>query len=211
MNTTRNNPEANEFEDYLREVFGQLARFKNLPKYQFERRVDGFISVFLTDILRATWDWDTEIVAPEFPIKKEGNNQSTNVDYLLYRTQNSSAEDAWLFVELKTDKGSFDEVQYNTYKRAQVAGMAKLREDLNHIYRKTRDKKKYKALFEKLKSSDLDRPIELVYVIPSGSKRPKPEKGLKVLTFKRISKMKLQRYPLVWHAFREEIVKSIDP
>jgi hypothetical protein len=207
----RNNPKLGEFEDYLREVFQQLVHFKDLPKYQLERRVDGFISVFLPDILRATCDWDTEIVAAEFPIKRESDNQSTNVDYLLYRSENRSADDAWLFVELKTDKGSFDEVQYSTYKRARISGMANLAEDLNQIYSKTRHKKKYKALFKKLKSADLNRPIELVYLIPSGSKIHEPEKGLKVLTFKQISKTELQRYPLVWHAFRDEIVKSIDP
>ena len=157
------------------------------------------------------WGWETKIVAPEFPIKKESNNQSTNVDYLLYRKQNSSAEDAWLFVELKTDKGSFDEAQYYTYKRAQVAGMAKLREDLNRIYIKTREKEKYEALFEKLGSSDFNRPIELVYLIPSGSKRPEPEEGLNILTFKQLSELELNRFPLAWQAFRDVIVGSIDP
>lgn len=114
-------------------------------------------------------------------------------------------------MELKTDEGSFDKVQYDTYKLAQGAGMAKLREDLNLIYSKTRDKKKYEALFEKLDSSNLSRPIELVYLIPSGSKKPESEEGLKVLTFKQISRLELQRFPLVWRAFRDEIVKSIDP
>lgn len=211
MRKSFNQPKVDEFEDYLREVFQQLARFKRFPKYQLERRVDGFIGVFLIDILKATWDWDTKIVAPEFPIKKEGNNQSINVDYLLYRKQNASAQAAWLFVELKTDTGSFDERQYGAYKRAQIDGMVKLREGLNDIFSKTRDKNKYKILFKKLKSFNLDRRIELVYLVPSDTKMPNPTEDLRILTFKQISRKQMKRYPKAWCAFRNLVVRSIDP
>lgn len=59
----RDNPESGEFEVYLLKVFKQLVSFREFPKYQLERRVDGFVSMFLLDILQAMWDWDTKTVA----------------------------------------------------------------------------------------------------------------------------------------------------
>ena len=38
-------------EAYLREVFTTLLENKALPKYQFERRIDIFLNVFLAEIV----------------------------------------------------------------------------------------------------------------------------------------------------------------
>ncbi len=62
-------------------MFDVLVANKRLPKYQFERRVDIFVSVFLADVLTALFGGTYQLVVPELPLKKDDNHQSTNVDY----------------------------------------------------------------------------------------------------------------------------------
>lgn len=162
MEHSIDHPKLNEFETYLQEVFQQLARFKKFPKYQLERRVDGFIGVFLTEISKANWGLETELVATEFPIKKKGSNQSTNIDYLLHRSENALAKEAWLFVELETDLGSIGDKQLGAYRQAQKLGMRRLRTQLKAILKATKDKDKYGHLFAILEPFSLDHPIELI-------------------------------------------------
>jgi hypothetical protein len=208
LNTTIDHSNVHEFEAYLREVFQQLARFKKFPKYQLERRVDGFIGVFLTEILKAKWGWETELVAPEFPIKKKGSNRSTNIDYLLHRSENASAKAAWIFVELKTDSGSIGDKQLRAYRQAQKLGMTRLRTQLKAILKATKDKDKYKHLFATLEPFTLDHPIELLYLVPSKNNLPG---DVPKLTFKEISKQSIEGYSGTWRFFSTLLLGEIDP
>lgn len=106
--------ERNEL-TYLEEVFTRLVEFKQLPKYQFERRVDAFLVGFLPDLLGSLWGGRVVPVAPEFPLKKAGSNQSTNVDHVFYVRHKDPPGDYWLWLELKTDMGSIDWPQVETY------------------------------------------------------------------------------------------------
>lgn len=69
---------------YLQEVFTRIVEFKKLPKYQFERRVDALLLPFLPDLLGQVMSGEVQHVVPEFPLKKPGTFQSTNVDHLFY-------------------------------------------------------------------------------------------------------------------------------
>ena len=55
---------------FLTDVFDVLVSNKRLPKYQFERRVDIFVNVFLADVLGALFGGTYQLVVPEFPLKK---------------------------------------------------------------------------------------------------------------------------------------------
>jgi len=60
-----------------------------IPKVQVERVVGPILSMFIGDVLTATLrddsrlSGDIKLIAPEFPLKKEGNRQSTNIDWLM--------------------------------------------------------------------------------------------------------------------------------
>jgi len=63
-----------------------------IPKVQIERAVGPILSMFLEDVLTETLRDDPVLsgrlvmICPEFPLKKIGNNQSTNIDWLMYNT-----------------------------------------------------------------------------------------------------------------------------
>jgi len=104
---------------FLIDLLNLLAENKKFPAYQAERRIDIFINFFLVDILKheigkRQKDFQVAFIAPEFPLKKQGNNQSTNVDYLCV-LEDKLGNKKILFVELKTDSSSFDEDQLKTY------------------------------------------------------------------------------------------------
>jgi hypothetical protein len=68
--------------DFLQDLMASMAINKALPKYQFERRVDAMLALFLPGIFSNLLKWKVSTVVPEFPIKSLDNNQTTNVDYL---------------------------------------------------------------------------------------------------------------------------------
>jgi hypothetical protein len=51
-----------------------LVANKRLPKYQFERRVDIFVNVFLADVLTALFGGTYQLVVPEFPLSVTATN-----------------------------------------------------------------------------------------------------------------------------------------
>jgi hypothetical protein len=74
-----------------------------IPKVQVERAVSPILALFIADVLTAYFKDnnpnDYLLVSQEFPLKKDNNNQSKNIDYLLV----NSAKNQLVFVELKTD------------------------------------------------------------------------------------------------------------
>ncbi|MBK6536882.1 MAG: hypothetical protein IPG09_03595 [Ignavibacteria bacterium] len=104
----------NPFGIFMHDLFESLIRNKDIPKYQFERRIDTILELLLPDFLSKHFDAIVEFAAPEFPIKKEDNNQSTNVDYLFHATSDN-LDKKWIMVELKTDRDSLHSNQIETY------------------------------------------------------------------------------------------------
>ena len=103
----------------LNEILKQIDDNKEFPAYQAERRLDIFINYFLADILKICPENSgkqnkIEFIAPEFPLKKEKGNQSTNIDYLCLKIVNRQIS-RLLFVELKTDVSSFNIDQFEIY------------------------------------------------------------------------------------------------
>ncbi len=108
-----------------------LVKFKKLPKYQFERRIDIYIVPELESIFKKLFNEDVHFIYPEFPlqslnlkkqmyfkdlntktllsIKKRENRLNSNVDYLL------ASKDKFYLVELKTDIKSFKKIDQLLY------------------------------------------------------------------------------------------------
>lgn len=194
---------------FLEEVFRTLIDNKALPKYQFERRVDIFLSVFLPEALSRLLGGDVRIVAPEFPLKKADNNQSTNVDYVLFKHAERPEEERWIFLELKTDRASVDQGQVDIYHEAIRVGMSSLLRDLNAIRDATKAGAKYDALLARFKGLPADRPIDLIYLAPSGNLNLNLRGVGRALTLDTLANLELERHAAEWRLFRERVLRRI--
>lgn len=174
-----------EFVELLMET---IIKSKDIPKAQVERYVSPILEIFLPSALSVILGKNIEMITPEFPIKKDGNNQSTNVDFLLM------SEDEIIFVELKTDTTSSNDTQmqiYQNLKNSQNLGL-KLFEDFEQIKSKSSKKKKYNTHQEnidcKLKELKNLQKLKIVYLVPKKLKDKSAfdEEGKKVITFEEL-------------------------
>ena len=85
----------------IEEILNKLVEFKELPTYQFERRIDAFMLQYLQEAIKSRFhidDDDFKFIYPEFPLKqynkklilKEGkvNSSFEYADYLLWSPKN---------------------------------------------------------------------------------------------------------------------------
>ncbi len=142
-----------------------MQDFRQFPKYQLERRLDIFIALFLPEFLSATFGGaPVEIMAPEFPLKKDGSRASVNADYLLYR---GGDKPAWIILELKTCEGSLGASQCEKYLAAARKGMRGLLEEIREIKNGSGEASKYEYLLGKFSFPErLEHPVEVVYLSP---------------------------------------------
>lgn len=148
--------------DVLNKILGLLLENKKFPNYHAERRIDIFINYFLTRILSQYLDRPVEFICPEFPIKKEKNNQSTKLDYLC----KSGTE--MIFVELKTDKSSFSEEQSEIYLKCDWNDCVKNLKQIIKAVKIKDHKLKYVELdsaISKIESKNISR-IRVIYISP---------------------------------------------
>jgi len=193
---------------FLIHLFETLASNKRLPKYQFERRVDAMVSLFLPDILTELKGWRTELIVPEFPLKKAANNQSTNADHLLFRhADGAGPAEAWVLFELKTDSDSCREEQLDAYLSAIESGMPKLISDLDTIATASNDRAKYAELRSRVARFPPDRPLHLVYLAPCRIQVQHPR--VFALTFQDLADLSLSKFPEVWDLFRSMMLPSL--
>lgn len=197
---------------------------KQLPKYSFERSVDAFLGVFLPGIVSQLWQppMKAELVAQEFPLKKDGSNQSTNVDYLLHL---SGVQESWVFLELKTDLSSHRDNQAAVYaKKLLDASMEALLNDVETIEGASKKKTKYASLLARF--AGYDRPlcgdVTIAYLAPRHvtaedllPKKSPPgqvlafSKVLKSWTFAQLSEVSSVPYPDAWELFNRHVVPAV--
>lgn len=194
---------------FIEDLFSQLIANKDFPKYQFERRIDAIIAVFLPEIIKKHLGWDVEIISPEFPIKKSDNNQSTNVDYLLFRHGNNDLDDAWIFFELKTDCGSMRSEQWEIYVDAVERGMPVLLEGLKAIEQASRKSSKYNILDKCLDGHKKDCSIEILYLSPGEAMINGLPSNIHVIFFNQLAKLKLDKYSEVWDLFSKIVIPTL--
>lgn len=187
-------------------LFKQLDEFRQFPKYSLERRIDLFLSLYLEEFLTTRWEAPVKLVVPEFPIKREQDNQSCNVDYLLRR---GGPKPAWVFLELKTSPGSIGTEQLERYRAAQQLGMFHWRRDLLSIHKAASGeaRRKYAHLLEQLAKAgawqeehEHPLPIEVVYLAPRASvfEDARYKEWVRWLPLEEFARWKPQKHAELW-------------
>ncbi|NCT66658.1 MAG: hypothetical protein GXC76_03330 [Rhodanobacteraceae bacterium] len=88
-----------------------IDKGRRIPKFQVERAVGPILGFFLDQAISHLLGSKVVTLAAEFPLKKPGNRQSTNIDWLMYDQQKGEL----VLLELKTEPGSFRSEQFDTY------------------------------------------------------------------------------------------------
>ncbi|MBF0316322.1 MAG: hypothetical protein HQK52_23085 [Oligoflexia bacterium] len=148
-------------------IFENLTDWSNIPKYQLERRIDIFFTPYLETIINHHYGekgFHPDLIIPEFPLKKDCSNRSSNIDYFLCDFERAHI----CLLELKTNKKSFDPVQLRNMIDASLNDVAMIVNNIRKIKKTTRQKEKYKKLIEKIESiSDQKRYLmDVVYIYP---------------------------------------------
>lgn len=136
--------------DIFKELLELLFNNKKLPYYSAEKRIDIFLNFFLSDILKSYLKKNVFYITSEFPIRINNKNKHSNeLDYLC------KTKDEIIFIELKTDRKSFDLDQLNFYKSNNnwnkiIIGLI---EKIKTA--KSDDKVKYFTLFKRLYDNSL--------------------------------------------------------
>lgn len=192
---------ADPYASFLIQYFQTLVAHKLLPKYQFERRIDAIITMFLPGLLKQLRGWRVEMVMPEFPLKKPTGNDCTNADCLLFRHgDDRGTAEAWVLFELKTDDGSCDDDQLGIDLHALKRGMPRLLAEVKEIASSPKASPKFSRLAALIERHPVDRPVELVYLSPR--QMPIDDPRATALTFKDLERLNVDEFPRVWDLFR---------
>lgn len=183
------------------QLFYNLRIWKQLPKYQAERRLDVFFGLYMEDILKECRsnlfeEEDQLILVPEFPLQKnKSNNECTNIDYLVFNITKKCVH----AIELKTDTHSVNDDQIDYYRRF------KDETSLNDLYtfatnpRKGRSKDKYEFLANYITSNhlvDCQTKGDVIYILPKNKFSNSfkiQENGFDTITFADIAN-KMEKY-----------------
>lgn len=156
----------------INKLFEHLDKWRKFPAYQLERRADIFFSIYLEHIIKEKFGTDVTMIIPEFPLKNDGNNMSSRIDYLIICEEQKQV----FLLELKTDKNSLRPDQDIYLKSAKHKGINQLVTDILIICEATQQKIKYKNIIKELiKAGWLNHKIEpmsdiynitIVYILP---------------------------------------------
>ena len=166
---------------FLRRLLAEILHLHRLPKVQVERIIGPVLGLFLRDLLGALVDGAPDgsgfsVVAPEFPLKRRENDQSTNVDWLAVH----GGRGLVVLLELKTAPGSIEREQLDIYEavRARVLrdGGAFLLDELRTIARASSQRAKYNALLDECAHHEpaltAARSAVTVCLVPAGASMP---------------------------------------
>ena len=140
-----------------------------IPKVQVERYISPILEIYIEDILEEKYNNKYKLISSEFPLKKDKNCQSTNIDFLLVNT----SQNKFTFVELKTDLNSYNVKQNDLYLNLGCERLGeKLEGNLTSILKATAKKyrHKYEYLINKWKNTEFDlnkiSDYEIIYLVP---------------------------------------------
>lgn len=189
------------------ELVTRLTEWADFPKYQLERRVDIFLTLFIEEFVGKELGGSAEFVAPEFPLLSridpkrpvryrtsgEPAADTVNVDYLLYLRKPGG--DRWVLFELKTDAGSFDHDQLRLYRLARDLPMEAHLGNLDGVETQSEQDAKYRFLKAQIPAHenrgprDMKAPMQIAYLspkprggFPGEPPRPEPQDGAPRLT-----------------------------
>ena len=147
---------------------------RRTPKVQVERSIGPILGFFLEKAISDLLGREVMTLAPEFPLKKAEDNQSTNIDWLMYdKTRNEL-----LLVELKTENTSFRKEQLTTYLRlvTNEAPWEGIKRDLCRIGKASKSRKKYENTWKELGTKTENFPqiesavLNVIYLAPESTR-----------------------------------------
>lgn len=148
---------------------------RRTPKVQVERSIGPILGFFLEKAISDLLGREVITLAPEFPLKKAEDYQSTNIDWLLYdKTRNEL-----LMVELKTENTSFCVEQLTTYLRLAIndAPWERMKHDLCRIGKASKSRKKYENTWRELGEKIENYPkiesavLNVLYLAPKSTRK----------------------------------------
>lgn len=169
----------------IAEVISNLRKWRALPGYSVERRIDVLLTPYLEEFLSKEMKAPVELVTAEFPLPKllfegaAGKNLHVSADFLCLR---GGDEPAWILVELKTDSASRRGDQDRAYRACATKEM----KDILGAIRSTKRGKKvpvreYRRLIWKVQDAARARRverIELCYIEPRKGSERRAEDGV---------------------------------
>jgi len=166
--------------DFIETLMEHIMESAMIPKAQVERAVGPILSMFLAEVLTETFRDDPDLsgeikmVCPEFPLKKEDNRQSTNIDWLMLNTFRKML----YFVELKTSETSVNDNQNSIYRTKQEKvhnqGGGFLLRDVEILRDASTESGKYSYIIEHRIAPHRDliahcRNVRLLYIVPASA------------------------------------------
>ncbi len=148
-------PEINEG-DFFKALMAHIMEGAMIPKVQIERAIGPIIGFFLAEALSRLMDAEIITLCAEFPIRKAqidpsdtGNNQSTNIDWLMFNLDKKEL----ILLELKTTDTTFRPEQASIYQSLQTTIAAErsagfMLDDLATIGAASQEKGKYQKVLE---------------------------------------------------------------
>lgn len=165
---------------FIKKLIEQIKDDYMTPKYKAEVALDTVVSIFIDGIINQYLHINRLLnervvsISKEFPLKKIGNNQSKNIDFLYVNKNTLYA------VELKTTSNSYDKEQLEGYinaaRRIEEEGNAVfLLDDYHSIMSKTKQSKKYKWQLENKVNNALNQieklecidEVKIIYIVPT--------------------------------------------
>jgi len=189
-----------------------------IPKVQIERAVGPILSMYLEDVLTETLQTNSEfsgkifMICQEFPLKKESNWQSTNIDYLLYNSDRKQL----IFLELKTSDTSVNHEQNRIYREKQEEVRRKggefLIEDIEQMRDRSVEHGKYQYLLEEKIlqfKSEITRCSDaiIIFLVPESAKNRVKDDADMVLSFSMLAERIRGPFAEEWSVIRKHLLK----
>lgn len=184
----------------VNQLFDRLDHWRTFPTYQLERRADIFFALYLPQILEEVYEFHSDKILPEFPVRygdvhpeRDDWNKSYRIDYVAVDKNQKKV----LLIELKTNNNSLRKTQDQYLETAKSLNVPGLVDSFRRIMNASRSYKKYKSYLREL--SELDwivssknyevtnekYQMEIIYIVPDDSKMD----GKKCITFKQIAEI----------------------
>jgi len=200
---------------FINEMMEQILEGSKIPKVQVERAISPILGMFMPEILTKLYSKSTasqyEMIMPEFPLKKDESNQSTNIDYLLINREQMKL----VLFELKTDRSSFKKDQMKIYEelkeKIEIQSALFLLEDLGRIQNASEKNSKYQYVLEKCKPyrdlfSDI-KTAEIIYLSPEGTLSGLENHDIKILSFHDLPQEIQGSYSEEWRIIHDYLLR----
>lgn len=224
---TNTTSEPDEYQ-FFQALMAHIMEGAMIPKVQVERAIGPIIGFFLAEALSEEMGENVISLCPEFPILKArvgaseaGNNQSTNIDWLMFNLDSKEI----ILLELKTTDTTFKPDQASTYKRLQASISEQnsaefLITDLIEISAASLERGKYQhvlKLLENVLPNIRDQfsqcnTAKVIYLAPQVTKPKNWDEaypGWRWLSFRDLPENIEHTYATHWHAVRQSL-QSID-